>query len=408
MESPIHGGGRIMRAEYRCVCGLASCTWRPVAGGPGHPPRNVAQEAPDAHVHRRFPGSPKRRFWTPGADDGSGTVSVGGELDNNAARRQLTGGPPAHVGSFSHTLTLSAKPNTTLHLCREGDEAVCVKSYARDRCYPPAIINERDSLQRVSHPLVASLLRTAKDEARIYIVTTAALGGPLYKHIREANGFAPERALYYAAQTADALAHCHQWGVLHRDVKASNVVLDEHGRAVLVDFGAAGLFDRDRPPGIDGEEKRQTYCGTPHAMAPEMVLRCGHGLGVDWWSLGILLVEMLRVTPPFTSKKPEQLAKDIRSDDCEPDLWGIDDEGSMAVVRALLNKKKPKKRRKDAERVHVDGQPIFSQDVWKVALVSPPPDWSSDLGHVAWFDDAEGPPGSPMRAAGDDDPWAGF
>ena len=113
---------------------------------------------------------------------------------------------------------------------------------------------------------------------------------PLYKHIRAANGFQPERALYYAAQTADALAHCHEWGVLHRDVKASNVVLDGDGRAVLVDFGATGVFDRDRPPGVDGEPKRETYCGTPHAMAPKWscvqdtaAASTGGRLGYYWW-----------------------------------------------------------------------------------------------------------------------------
>ena len=117
------------------------------------------------------------------------------------------------VGSFSRTLTLASKSNgQTTELCFDeyNDEAVVVKSYSRDRCYPAAVVAERDALRQVNHPLIASLVRTAKDDARIYIVTSAALGGPLYKHIRASNGFQPERALYYAAQTADALAHCHE------------------------------------------------------------------------------------------------------------------------------------------------------------------------------------------------------
>ena len=170
-------------------------------------------------------------------------------------------------------------------------------------------------------------------------MTTAALGGPLYKHIRAANGFQPERALYYAAQTADALAHCHEWGVLHRDVKASNVVLDGDGRAVLVDFGATGVFDRDSPPGVDGEPKRETYCGTPHAMAPEMVMRSGHGCGVDWWSLGVLLVEMLRVDWPFSDDDPAELLRKIRGDD-EPNLDGISDEGAVGRHRRFADEEK--------------------------------------------------------------------
>ena len=390
-----------MRRRGRCVCGNPDCDWQPVPGGPGHPPRDRASKCDDTQAW----DEEVRRFWTPGA-----RISDPFSTSNQSqSRRSSLSGP---VGSFSRTLTLASKSNgQTTELCFDeyNEEAVVVKSYSRDRCYPAAVVAERDALRQVNHPLIASLVRTAKDDARIYIVTSAALGGPLYKHIRAANGFQPERALYYAAQTADALAHCHEWGVLHRDVKASNVVLDGDGRAVLVDFGATGVFDRDRPPGVDGEPKRETYCGTPHAMAPEMVMRSGHGCGVDWWSLGVLLVEMLRVDWPFADDDPSELLRKIRGDD-EPNLDGIADEGALAVIDALLTKRKPKKRRILAERAYVGGTAVFSQDVWKISLVSPPPRFAPELGHLGWLDGASDvDPSSPVRGGDDDDdPWAGF
>ena len=389
-----------MRRRGRCVCGNPDCDWQPIPGGPGHPPRDRASKCDDSEAW----DEEVRRFWTPGARISDPFAS---QTPSRSSRMSLSG----PVGSFSRTLTLASKSNgQTTELCYDeyNEEAVVVKSYSRDRCYPAAVVAERDALRQVNHPLIASLVRTAKDDARIYIVTSAALGGPLYKHIRASNGFQPERALYYAAQTADALAHCHEWGVLHRDVKASNVVLDGDGRAVLVDFGATGVFDRDRPPGVDGEPKRETYCGTPHAMAPEMVTRAGHGCGVDWWSLGVLLVEMLRVDWPFADDDPNELLRKIRGDDA-PNLDGISDEGALAVIDALLTKRKPKKRRILAERAYVGGTAVFSQDVWKISLVSPPPRFAPELGHLAWLDGAsEVDPSSPVRHADDDDPWAGF
>ncbi|CAH0371654.1 unnamed protein product [Pelagomonas calceolata] len=390
-----------MRRRGRCVCGNPDCDWQPVPGGPGHPPRERDRQQDDSQAW----DEEVRRFWTPGARISDPFASQ----SQSQSRRSSLSGP---VGSFSRTLTLASKSNgQTTELCFDeyNEEAVVVKSYSRDRCYPAAVVAERDALRQVNHPLIASLVRTAKDDARIYIVTSAALGGPLYKHIRAANGFQPERALYYAAQTADALAHCHEWGVLHRDVKASNVVLDGDGRAVLVDFGATGVFDRDRPPGVDGEPKRETYCGTPHAMAPEMVTRSGHGCGVDWWSLGVLLVEMLKVDWPFSDDDPNELLRKIRGDD-EPNLDGISDEGALAVIDALLTKRKPKKRRILAERAYVGGTAVFSQDVWKISLVSPPPRFAPELGHLGWLDGASDvDPSSPVRGGDDDDdPWAGF
>jgi serine/threonine protein kinase len=130
--------------------------------------------------------------------------------------------------------------------------------------------------------------------------------------------------LHYAASLASALEHLHLRQLAHRDVKAANVCLDYVGRAVLVDFGlmkdfraasavnaaatavAAGssggseslvvvegaAFDR-------ASGRALTYCGTSHAMAPEVISRQGHGCCVDWWGLGVLLWELLAGMPPF-------------------------------------------------------------------------------------------------------------
>ena len=121
------------------------------------------------------------------------------------------------------------------------------------------------------------------------------------------------------------------------------------------------------------------------------------------------MVEMLRVDWPFSDDDPAELLRKIRGDD-EPNLDGISDEGALAVIDALLTKRKPKKRRILAERAYVGGTAVFSQDVWKISLVSPPPRFAPELGHLGWLDGAsEVDPSSPVRGGDDDDdPWAGF
>jgi len=141
-------------------------------------------------------------------------------------------------------------------------------------------------------------------------------------------------ALHYAASLASALEHLHLRQLAHRDVKAANVCLDHAGRAVLVDFGlmkdfrAASAVNAAATAALSatagaavaaagssgGSEslvvvegaafdrasgRALTYCGTPHAMAPEMISRLGHGCCVDWWGLGVLLWELLAGMPPF-------------------------------------------------------------------------------------------------------------
>lgn len=305
---------------------------------------------------------------------------------------------PEALGTFSHCLTLSAKRSGTVLLCRRSDDdaAVVVKKYDLQFCNPPAIVAERDAMRTLDHPHVAALVKTAKTDAHVFVAMTAALGGPLYRHVRRRGRLDCATATYYAANVADALAHCHEWGVIHRDVKASNVVLNDKGRAILVDFGAAAKFDPDDP------KIHFTYCGTPHCMAPEMVSKVGHGPGVDFWALGVLLCELASGRPPFRAENPFELAGLITGS--EPDLPAFEAPIVGAIVRALLNKRAPDARRRAAEAV-----PGFGAAIWKASLIANPPPFSPDEGYLDWFHDTGEPP-APLADADQPqvDPWADF
>eukprot|EP00903_Cladosiphon_okamuranus_P018679 g17193.t1 len=169
------------------------------------------------------------------------------------------------------------------------------------------LLQEKKALQALGGQNgIVELRRTSKDNENLYFVLEPLLGGPLHRHIRAgSNGHLDVPAVkFYSSEVTSAIAHMHANGFVHRDVKASNIVLGSTGHVKLVDLGCSkqlGPKGRESS-GAAGDaecEKTYTYCGTPHCMAPEMVSREGHGYAVDWWALGILIHEMLTGAPPF-------------------------------------------------------------------------------------------------------------
>ena len=93
-----------------------------------------------------------------------------------------------------------------------------------------------------------------------------------------------------------ALGYLHKKGIIHRDLKLENILVDEAGYLKIIDFGLAKM--------LDTKGVTKTYCGTPEYLAPEMINQSGHNFSIDWWALGILIYEMsIGVTPFFNKNK---------------------------------------------------------------------------------------------------------
>jgi len=158
------------------------------------------------------------------------------------------------------------------------------------------VFSEKHILLSCKHQYITRLYKTYRDDKYIYMLMEASLGGELWTILRDRGWFDDGTTRFYVGCVVDALEYLHSRGIIYRDLKPENLLLDSEGYIKMVDFG----FSKVVAPG----SKTWTFCGTPEYVAPEIILNKGHDRAVDFWSLGILMYELLTGTPPFTASDP--------------------------------------------------------------------------------------------------------
>lgn len=156
------------------------------------------------------------------------------------------------------------------------------------------IMSEALLLKDLSHPFVVNLCATFQDSKRLYLILEYVPGGELFSFLRRERKISDEASRFYASEIVLALDYLHSKDIAYRDLKPENLLLSRSGHLKITDFGFAKK--------IDG--RTWTLCGTPEYLAPEIIQSRGHGKGVDWWALGILIYEMLAGYPPFYEENP--------------------------------------------------------------------------------------------------------
>ncbi|KAK9765072.1 hypothetical protein K7432_006898 [Basidiobolus ranarum] len=152
---------------------------------------------------------------------------------------------------------------------------------------------ERTILEEVSHPFIVKLFYAFQTNSKLYLILDYVAGGELFTHMAHERMFDEDVARFFAAELVLALEHLHELGIIYRDLKPENCLLDNEGHIILTDFGLSKVALNTH----DG--KTNTVCGTIECMAPEVLLEAYYDRAVDWWSLGIMIYDMLTGAPPF-------------------------------------------------------------------------------------------------------------
>ncbi|XP_055643687.1 cGMP-dependent protein kinase, isozyme 2 forms cD4/T1/T3A/T3B isoform X3 [Toxorhynchites rutilus septentrionalis] len=158
------------------------------------------------------------------------------------------------------------------------------------------IMSEKEIMSEASSDFIVKLYKTFKDCKYLYMLMESCLGGELWTILRDRGHFDDGTTRFYTACVVEAFDYLHSRNIIYRDLKPENLLLDVAGYVKLVDFGFAKKLQSGR--------KTWTFCGTPEYVAPEVILNRGHDISADYWSLGVLMFELLTGTPPFTGADP--------------------------------------------------------------------------------------------------------
>jgi serum/glucocorticoid-regulated kinase 2 len=212
---------------------------------------------------------------------------------------------------------------------------------------------ERLVLAQVESPFIVPLKFSFQTEQKLYLVLAFVNGGELFHHLQREHRFDEKRARFYSAELLLALEHLHELDVVYRDLKPENILLDYTGHIALCDFGLCKLNMKDN-------EKTNTFCGTPEYLAPEILSGNGYDKTIDWWTLGVLLYEMLAGLPPFYDEVTDKMYEKILND---PLVFGEEfGPEAQSILTGLLNRN-PAKRLGAKGADEIKKHPFFDKHI---------------------------------------------
>ncbi|KAK5578213.1 hypothetical protein RB653_003166 [Dictyostelium firmibasis] len=214
---------------------------------------------------------------------------------------------------------------------------------------------EKDILKKISHPFIVNLHYAFQNEKKLYLVMDFINGGQLFYHLQKEAIFSEDQVRFYMAELILALEHLHASDIVHRDLKPENILLDSQGHCILTDFGLAKLE-------VKTNNETFSFAGTLEYMAPELIQHSTCGKAVDWWSIGILMYDMMIGKPPFEHKNRALMQEKIISE--KPKFPKFVSSSARSLINGLLTKD-PTRRLGTKGAIEIKQHPFFKSIQWR-------------------------------------------
>ncbi|ORY56062.1 kinase-like domain-containing protein [Pseudomassariella vexata] len=257
---------------------------------------------------------------------------------------------------------------------------------------------EQEILATSNHPFIVTLYHSFQSEDYLYLCMEYCSGGEFFRALQTRPGkcIPEDDARFYAAEVTAALEYLHLMGFIYRDLKPENILLHQSGHIMLSDFDLSKQSDPGgKPTMIMGKNGASTsslptidtkscianfrtnsFVGTEEYIAPEVIKGSGHTSAVDWWTLGILVYEMLYGTTPFKGKnRNATFANILREEIPFPEHSGAPQISNLckSLIRKLLIKDETRRLGARAGASDIKGHPFFRTTQWALIRHMKPP-----------------------------------
>ena len=233
------------------------------------------------------------------------------------------------VGNYGHVSLVYCKKNSLFYAIKAIDKKQILFDNIENN-----LELEKNILSNLDHPLIVKLIKFLKDKKNIYLLMEYLPGLELFDVIRDIGLLSKNEAIFYGASMLLSINYLHERKLIYRDLKPENIIVIENGYIKLIDFGTAKKI----------EDRTSTIIGTPHYMAPEVILGEGYSFQIDFWSIAICIYEFICGEVPFgeTADDPMKVYISIIKDKLSFPQFVIDHEFKLLIKQML--EKNPMKR----------------------------------------------------------------
>jgi len=211
------------------------------------------------------------------------------------------------------------------------------------------------------NPFLVHLHFSFQTDDKLYFVMDYISGGDLAYHLETKGRFKEKEVCFVTAEIVLALEHLHSCGIVYRDLKLENILLDSAGHVCLTDFGLSKELES-----VSATTK--TVCGTPTYLAPEVLLGQPYGNAIDWWCLGVVLFELFTGMNPFDARDFDNVLNNILH--CQIVIPEYVPAPAKELIEALLQRN-PMKRMCSGPTgsAEIQNHPFYKTIDWKKLMV---------------------------------------